>query len=262
MRPVRPELDQTFMGEGQMAAAPTTEELRVATRKIIEETKKSAEDNKKLTESFEELKTFIAVQLRASLPANPQSAQPSALQTAPHVLPPSRALTMPPVPSHGTEPQLTSHHQPASQRLVRTTCTYSIAPITLCPQISHDPSSGSSNIQQADSECSSESDMPAQADDGTRRTTRLYIPDIPLRLDDGRKSPRRNSWREIVEHWLHPDPRRGLFVALKDWPRQWLKDSSAMIAEKHHHRRIIAEEFIIQYVIMRPCRESTSLTTI
>ena len=94
---------------------------------------------------------------------------------------------------------------------------------------------------------------PAQASDGFRGRdvtsqqlprSDLLIPDIPLQHLDGTRSPKCDSWREIVEHWQNGDPPRGLHTPLKDWPLDWLRGPNKIFAMKHHHRAVIAKEFL------------------
>jgi hypothetical protein len=87
----------------------------------------------------------------------------------------------------------------------------------------------------------------------------LLIPDIPLLHPDGTRSPRSDSWREIVEHWENGDPSRGLHTALKDWPVDWLRGPNKLFAMKHHHRAVIAKEFLYVYVLEQKTHPRKSL---
>ena len=75
-------------------------------------------------------------------------------------------------------------------------------------------------------------------------TQGLLIPNIPVRLPNGGHSRKDESWRIIVDHWLHGDAPRGLHTPLKDWPRAWLQGPNKIFAQKHFDRSIIALEFI------------------
>jgi len=71
-------------------------------------------------------------------------------------------------------------------------------------------------------------------------TQGLLIPNVPIRLPNGGHSQKSESWRIIVDHWLHGDVSRGLHTALKDWPRQWLQGPNKIFAQKHFDRSVIA----------------------
>ena len=75
-------------------------------------------------------------------------------------------------------------------------------------------------------------------------TQGLVIPNIPVRLANGSHSRKGESWRIIVDHWLHGDAARGLHTPLKDWPREWLQGPNKIFAQKHFDRRVIALEFL------------------
>ncbi|KAG1840392.1 hypothetical protein F4604DRAFT_1598900 [Suillus subluteus] len=76
----------------------------------------------------------------------------------------------------------------------------------------------------------------------------LDIPNLPVRCADGSYAPKKDSWRYIVRHWTEADPRRGLHVALQDWPAEWLKGKNkAIFGSKYHQRALIALEFLEQY---------------
>ncbi|KAG1718424.1 uncharacterized protein EDB91DRAFT_1066652 [Suillus paluster] len=68
-----------------------------------------------------------------------------------------------------------------------------------------------------------------------------------LSRPNGTTSPKHNSWKEIVEHWLVGDRDRGLTTPLKDWPRHWYQGANRRFASKYHQRATIALEFINQY---------------
>jgi hypothetical protein len=75
-------------------------------------------------------------------------------------------------------------------------------------------------------------------------TQGLVIPNIPVRLANGSHSHKGESWRIIVDHWLHGDAARGLHTPLKDWPREWLQGPNKIFAQKHFDRRVIALKFL------------------
>ncbi|KAJ7793916.1 hypothetical protein B0H14DRAFT_2622371 [Mycena olivaceomarginata] len=71
-------------------------------------------------------------------------------------------------------------------------------------------------------------------------TPHLVIPDIPVTLPDGTRSPRHESWEYVVKHWVDGDPAHGLEKPLRDWPKEWLAGSNKpKFAMKYHDRRVI-----------------------
>ncbi|KAG1781061.1 hypothetical protein EV702DRAFT_1193898 [Suillus placidus] len=76
----------------------------------------------------------------------------------------------------------------------------------------------------------------------------LDIPNLPVRCADGSYAPKKDSWKYIVQHWTEADPGRGLHVALRDWPAEWLRGKNkAIFGSKYHQRALIALEFLEQY---------------
>ncbi|KAJ7761353.1 hypothetical protein B0H16DRAFT_1312284 [Mycena metata] len=76
----------------------------------------------------------------------------------------------------------------------------------------------------------------------------LVVPDIPITLPDGSRSPSRDSWKYAVLHWLEGDVAHGLHTPLKDWPKEWFTGPNKRFAMKCHSRMVIAVEFITRYV--------------
>lgn len=75
----------------------------------------------------------------------------------------------------------------------------------------------------------------------------LDIPNLPVRCADGSYAPKKDSWKYIVRHWTEADPGRGLHVALRDWPAEWLRGKNkAIFGSKYHQRAMIALEFLDQ----------------
>ena len=72
----------------------------------------------------------------------------------------------------------------------------------------------------------------------------LVIPDIPALCPDGMRRPRKESWRDIVQHWTAGDPTLGLHTPLRDWPPEWLQGPNRVFATKYFERSVIALEFI------------------
>ncbi|KAJ7804873.1 hypothetical protein B0H14DRAFT_3773409 [Mycena olivaceomarginata] len=74
------------------------------------------------------------------------------------------------------------------------------------------------------------------------------IPDIPVTLPDGTRSPRHESWEYVVKHWVDGDPAHGLEKPLRDWPKEWLAGSNKpKFAMKYHDRRVIATEYLTRH---------------
>ncbi|KIM68217.1 hypothetical protein SCLCIDRAFT_1012518 [Scleroderma citrinum Foug A] len=72
----------------------------------------------------------------------------------------------------------------------------------------------------------------------------LAIPNLPLRLPDGTKRHRRDSWWDIITHWLVGDPERNLDVPLKDWPPDWYRGLNRPLTSKYGQRATATLEFI------------------
>ncbi|KAJ7742394.1 hypothetical protein B0H14DRAFT_2407147, partial [Mycena olivaceomarginata] len=80
----------------------------------------------------------------------------------------------------------------------------------------------------------------------------LIVPDVPITLPSGKKSRRQDSWSIIMKHWEEGDPAHGLTTPLRDWPQDWLRGANKPLAMKHHQQKIVALEYIDQYVFSRP----------
>jgi len=73
----------------------------------------------------------------------------------------------------------------------------------------------------------------------------LVIPRIPVKLQNGGKTPRSESWREIVRHWTVGEPRLRLFVPLKDWPHSYYNGRHGRkFNTLYYQRGVIAKEFL------------------
>ncbi|KAG1807767.1 hypothetical protein EV424DRAFT_1329376 [Suillus variegatus] len=75
----------------------------------------------------------------------------------------------------------------------------------------------------------------------------LVIPRLPLVRSKGLKTPKAESWRDIITHWLVGDPDRGLKTPLKDWPQEWYQGPNRKLAMQYQNRAIVAREFINHY---------------
>ncbi|KAG2103157.1 uncharacterized protein F5147DRAFT_706769, partial [Suillus discolor] len=72
----------------------------------------------------------------------------------------------------------------------------------------------------------------------------LVIPRLPLVRSNGLKTPKAESWRDIITHWLVGDPDRGLKTPLKDWPQEWYQGPNRKLAMQYQNRAVVAREFI------------------
>jgi len=92
--------------------------------------------------------------------------------------------------------------------------------------------------------------MPLPSLAGAQRTSDgppmgLIIPCIPVKLQNGGKTPQSESWREIVQHWTVGEPRLRLFVPLKDWPHSYYNGRHGQkFNTLYYQRGIIAKEFL------------------
>ena len=77
-----------------------------------------------------------------------------------------------------------------------------------------------------------------------RPTPGLVIPKLPIDLPDGMPVPKSQSWKDLVRHWMEGEPRLGLHMPLKDWPREHYNGRNRCFNEKFAQRRTIATEFL------------------
>ena len=94
---------------------------------------------------------------------------------------------------------------------------------------------------------------PRHAKTGARRSRHssysipkpgLVIPDVPVLCSDGTRRPKKESWRDIVKHWVSGDPELGLDTPLSEWPLGWIQGNNRVFAVKHYERSVIALEFL------------------
>ncbi|KAG1770563.1 hypothetical protein EV702DRAFT_1249024 [Suillus placidus] len=78
-------------------------------------------------------------------------------------------------------------------------------------------------------------------------TNGLIIPRLPLVCSNGLKTPKAESWKDIITHWLVGDPNRGLKMPLKDWPQGWYQGPNRKLAMQYQNRAVVAREFINHY---------------
>ncbi|KIK79780.1 hypothetical protein PAXRUDRAFT_833918 [Paxillus rubicundulus Ve08.2h10] len=75
----------------------------------------------------------------------------------------------------------------------------------------------------------------------------LVIPDVPVLCPDRTRRLKKDSWRDIVKHWLFGDPKLDLHTPLKDWPPEWTQGANRLFAVKYFERSTIALKFINNY---------------
>ncbi|KAG1770851.1 hypothetical protein EV702DRAFT_1270992 [Suillus placidus] len=78
-------------------------------------------------------------------------------------------------------------------------------------------------------------------------TNGLVIPRLPLVHSNGLKTPKAESWKDIITHWLVGDPDRGLKTPLKDWPQGWYQGPNWKLVMQYQNRAVVAREFINHY---------------
>ncbi|KAG2339458.1 hypothetical protein BDR05DRAFT_951218 [Suillus weaverae] len=78
-------------------------------------------------------------------------------------------------------------------------------------------------------------------------TNGLVIPQLPLVCSNGLKTPKAESWKDIITHWLVGDPDRGLKTPLKDWLQGWYQGPNWKLAMQYQNRAVVACEFINHY---------------
>jgi len=89
---------------------------------------------------------------------------------------------------------------------------------------------------------------------GAQRTPRgppegLVIPFVPVMHADGMKTPKSESWRDIVQHWTVGEPRLHLFVALKDWPHHYYNGRHGRkFNSLYYQQGLVAKEFLHVYI--------------
>jgi len=80
----------------------------------------------------------------------------------------------------------------------------------------------------------------------------LAIPHLPMKRENGKMTPRSETWRDIVRHWTVGEPRLQLFVPLKDWPHHYYNGRHGRhFNTLYYQRSLIAKEFLHVYVL--PC---------
>jgi len=80
----------------------------------------------------------------------------------------------------------------------------------------------------------------------------LTIPHLPMKHENGKMTPRLETWRDIVRHWMVGEPRLQLFIPLKDWPHHYYNGRHGWhFNTLYYQRSLIAKEFLHVYIL--PC---------
>ncbi|KAF8439472.1 hypothetical protein L210DRAFT_3504546 [Boletus edulis BED1] len=75
----------------------------------------------------------------------------------------------------------------------------------------------------------------------------LVIPDVPVLGADRTRHPRKESWRDIVKHWVSGDPELGLDTPLSQWPPTWTQGNNRVFTVKYYERSVITLEYLNTY---------------
>ncbi|KAJ7496322.1 hypothetical protein B0H11DRAFT_1715957 [Mycena galericulata] len=211
--PNQPDMDRTFLGEGSLLAAATTGQLNLLHQSLSTDMRAVSNTLGTLVETFAKMGPYFA-----------SSSGSSSYPRVDH----SHSMSL----NH----QILHQHQNSS--LSVTSSTRAIIPIAVPPLLNTPSTYYVPN--------SSAPAIPVEQGNSPP-TPHLVIPDIPVTLADGTRSPRHESWRIIIQHWTDGDSNHGLHTPLKDWPKVWLTGMNKRFAMKHHDRMVIATEFLSQY---------------
>jgi len=81
----------------------------------------------------------------------------------------------------------------------------------------------------------------------------LAIPHLPMKRENGKMTPRSETWRDIVRHWTEGEPRLQLFIPLKDWPHHYYNGRRGRhFNTLYYQRSLVAKEFLEVYVRLSP----------
>ncbi|KAI6004797.1 hypothetical protein EDD15DRAFT_2191570 [Pisolithus albus] len=76
----------------------------------------------------------------------------------------------------------------------------------------------------------------------------LLIPNVPVLHADRTRTPKSDSWKDIVRHWTEGEPRLGLTLPLKDWPHHYHNGPlGRQFNTKYYQRSVIATEFLDEF---------------
>jgi len=161
-----------------------------------------------------------------------------------------QAACMSQAAGHHVAPQLTAASKPyrAPAMVHPSRSTFAAATSRSCPP----PSPfriANTNQPTSSTVTSSPPGLEVDTRNGGTATQRLpshnlVIPRLPLIRSNGRKAPKAESWKDIIQHWLVGDPARGLKTPLKDWPQGWYQGPNRKLAAQYQQRAVVALEFI------------------
>ncbi|KAJ7447440.1 hypothetical protein FB451DRAFT_1536093 [Mycena latifolia] len=207
--PVQDDTDATFLGEGSSLAPATTEHISLLHRSLSTDIRTVSADIRTVSGAVDKLCLAMAGVQYSHAPA---------------FHPPNLSVL---------------HQSQSAPPVAAFSLTRPLIPITLTANRSHPlPFVNTSNTP---------SSPPPRGRPLPNK--HLAVPDVPIRLPDGSRSHKRDSWRIIVRHWTEGDPAHGLTTPLRDWPKEWLTGANRQFfAAKHQQRRVIATEYLTKHV--------------
>ncbi|KIK12223.1 hypothetical protein PISMIDRAFT_18893 [Pisolithus microcarpus 441] len=244
LRPVSHEANDSFAGEAALARPASSEALQMAHASLTadvaalhatvkEVSSMVSTDMKEIRQQLSEMGRLVARTLAAPAPtclaANPNGIAATACQQSsatPSAIQPARASTRsypPPLislqPTHLTVPQPVQRSGPPMS-------------VSLSSRVGPQRTASTST--------------------STRRTSNLppglLIPNVPVLHVDGTRTPKSDSWRDIVRHWTEGEPRLGLHIPLKDWPHHYYNGRyGRQFNTKHYQRSVVATEFLNEF---------------
>jgi len=227
LAPVLCNANDSLMGEAALIQPVSAEELRSVHTSVTTDVRGLKAGMDTLTSAVRELSTVIT---------NASRTVTAGHAAATHPLTSSSSMTGPLMikipPRNPNNPRAAasaiSHPRPASRALIPRSLSLNNA--------------GSGTLPPG---------VPGHRMAPTRRSSHripkagLVIPDVPVLCStDSTRRPRKESWRDIVQHWMMGDPTHGLHTPLKDWPPEWVQGCNRVFATKYFERSVIALEFI------------------
>ena len=227
MAPTSRGANDSLMGEGALVRAVSTEEMRSVHTSVVTDVHGLRADMDGITGVIRELTHVILQSNRCSPTAAPGRNTDADPEAPPRPGPAPLTIRIPP---HLAGPSSI----PASSRTTRSNVN-----LNLNPPDRHD--------------AAALAPLPRRAKTGARRSRHLsysipkpglVIPDVPVLCSDGTRRPKKESWRDIVKHWVSGDPELGLDTPLSEWPLGWIQGNNHVFAVKHYERSVIALEFL------------------
>ncbi|KAH0832355.1 hypothetical protein J3R83DRAFT_13378 [Lanmaoa asiatica] len=232
--------NSSLMGEATLIQPVTTEELRSVHTSVTTDVRGLRARMDTLTSAVRELSTVVSNSSHTAGRAPAVSSKNPTPLTI-RLPPPSRNIPWAP----GPESAATGSSVP-----LQTPSSAISRPHARCASAPYVPISQSPSINTL-GHASIPPGIPGGSRTGpTRRSSHrlpkagLVIPDVPVLCADGMRRPRKESWRDIVQHWTTGDPALGLHTPLKDWPPEWIQGANRIFATKHFEWSVIALEFL------------------